>query len=35
MSAGAQMVKLEGGEVMAETVAFLSARGIPVAATSD
>lgn len=30
MSAGAQMVKLEGGEVMAETVAFLSARGIPV-----
>jgi len=30
MSAGAQMVKLEGGEVMAETVAFLSSRGIPV-----
>src|SRR4026208_714482 len=30
MSAGAQMVKLEGGEVMAETVAFLSTRGTPV-----
>ena len=30
MSAGAHMVKLEGGEVMAETVAFLSTRGIPV-----
>jgi 3-methyl-2-oxobutanoate hydroxymethyltransferase len=30
MSAGAQMVKLEGGEVMAETIEFLSARGIPV-----
>jgi len=27
---GAAGVKLEGGEVMAETVAFLSARGIPV-----
>ena len=30
MSAGAHMVKLEGGEVMAETVAFLVSRGIPV-----
>lgn len=30
MAAGAQMVKLEGGAVMAETVAFLAARGIPV-----
>jgi 3-methyl-2-oxobutanoate hydroxymethyltransferase len=30
MSAGAQMIKLEGGEVMAETVAFLVDRGIPV-----
>lgn len=30
MAAGAQMVKLEGGECMAETVAFLVARGIPV-----
>ena len=30
MAAGAHCVKLEGGEVMAETVAFLSARGIPV-----
>lgn len=30
MSAGAQMIKLEGGEVMAETVAFLVGRGIPV-----
>jgi 3-methyl-2-oxobutanoate hydroxymethyltransferase len=30
MSAGAQMIKLEGGEVMAETVAFLVQRGIPV-----
>lgn len=27
---GAQAVKLEGGEEMAETVAFLTARGIPV-----
>jgi 3-methyl-2-oxobutanoate hydroxymethyltransferase len=27
---GAAAVKLEGGEAMAETVAFLSARGIPV-----
>lgn len=30
MQAGAQMVKLEGGSVMVETVAFLAARGIPV-----
>lgn len=30
MAAGAHMVKLEGGAVMAETVAFLAARGIPV-----
>ncbi len=30
MAAGAQMVKLEGGAEMAETVAFLSRRGIPV-----
>ena len=30
MSAGAQMVKLEGGEIMAETVRFLVSRGIPV-----
>ena len=32
MTAGAHCVKLEGGAVMAETVAFLSARGIPVCA---
>ncbi len=30
MAAGAQMVKLEGGEHMAETIAFLAARGVPV-----
>jgi 3-methyl-2-oxobutanoate hydroxymethyltransferase len=30
MAAGAQMVKIEGGEPMAETVAFLTARGVPV-----
>ncbi|KPK35326.1 MAG: 3-methyl-2-oxobutanoate hydroxymethyltransferase [Betaproteobacteria bacterium SG8_40] len=30
MSAGAHMVKLEGGEIMAETVEFLVKRGIPV-----
>ncbi len=30
MAAGAHMVKLEGGEAMAETVHFLTARGIPV-----
>ena len=27
---GAAAVKLEGGEAMAETIAFLTARGIPV-----
>ena len=32
MAAGAQMVKLEGGAVMAETMAFLTGRGIPVCA---
>ena len=32
MAAGAQMVKLEGGEVMADTIAFLVQRGIPVCA---
>ena len=30
MAAGAQMVKLEGGETMVETVKFLTARGVPV-----
>lgn len=30
IAAGAQMVKLEGGAAMAETVEFLTARGIPV-----
>ena len=30
MAAGAHCVKLEGGAVMAETVAFLTTRGIPV-----
>lgn len=30
MAAGAQMVKLEGGAIMAETVRFLSERGVPV-----
>ena len=30
MAAGAQMVKLEGGAAMAETVAYLVQRGIPV-----
>ncbi len=30
MAAGAHMVKLEGGSVMAETVEFLTRRGIPV-----
>ncbi len=29
---GAQAVKLEGGKIMAETIAFLSLRGIPVVA---
>jgi 3-methyl-2-oxobutanoate hydroxymethyltransferase len=32
MAAGAHMVKLEGGEAMAETIAFLCGRGIPVCA---
>jgi len=32
MAAGAQMVKLEGGAVMAETTRFLVERGIPVCA---
>jgi 3-methyl-2-oxobutanoate hydroxymethyltransferase len=32
MAAGANMVKLEGGETMAETIAFLTQRGIPVCA---
>ena len=30
MAAGAQMVKLEGGAAMVETVSFLTVRGIPV-----
>jgi len=30
MAAGAHMVKLEGGEVMVDTIAFLTQRGIPV-----
>ncbi len=30
MAAGANMVKLEGGEVMVDTIAFLTQRGIPV-----
>lgn len=32
MTAGAQMIKLEGGAAMAETISFLSGRGIPVCA---
>ena len=32
LAAGAHMVKLEGGAVMADTVAFLTQRGIPVCA---
>lgn len=32
MSAGAHMVKIEGGESMAETISFLTGRGIPVCA---
>lgn len=32
MAAGAHMVKLEGGAVMTDTVAFLTRRGIPVCA---
>jgi 3-methyl-2-oxobutanoate hydroxymethyltransferase len=30
MAAGAHMVKLEGGAVMVDTIAFLTQRGIPV-----
>lgn len=32
MAAGAHMVKIEGGRVMAETIQFLTQRGIPVCA---
>ncbi|OQW41010.1 MAG: 3-methyl-2-oxobutanoate hydroxymethyltransferase [Proteobacteria bacterium SG_bin4] len=32
LAAGAQMVKIEGGQLMAETVSFLTQRGIPVCA---
>lgn len=32
MAAGANMVKVEGGEIMVETIAFLTQRGIPVCA---
>jgi 3-methyl-2-oxobutanoate hydroxymethyltransferase len=32
LAAGAQIVKIEGGLIMAETVAFLTQRGIPVCA---
>jgi 3-methyl-2-oxobutanoate hydroxymethyltransferase len=32
MGAGAHMVKIEGGAVMAETISFLTQRGIPVCA---
>ncbi len=32
MAAGAQMVKLEGGTAMADTIGFLTGRGIPVCA---
>jgi 3-methyl-2-oxobutanoate hydroxymethyltransferase len=32
LAAGAEMVKLEGGEVMADTVHFLVERGVPVCA---
>lgn len=32
ISAGGHMVKLEGGETMAETITFLSKRGVPVCA---
>ena len=32
LAAGAQMVKIEGGRIMAETVHFLTQRGIPVCA---
>ena len=32
MAAGAHMVKIEGGEIMVDTIAFLTQRGIPVCA---
>lgn len=32
MAAGAQMVKIEGGQIMADTIQFLTQRGIPVCA---
>ena len=32
MAAGAQMIKIEGGAAMAETISFLTGRGIPVCA---
>jgi 3-methyl-2-oxobutanoate hydroxymethyltransferase len=32
MASGAQMIKLEGGAAMAETISFLTERGIPVCA---
>lgn len=32
MAVGAQMIKLEGGAAMAETISFLAGRGIPVCA---
>ena len=32
MAAGAQMVKIEGGRIMAETIQYLTQRGIPVCA---
>lgn len=32
LAAGAEMVKLEGGEVMADTVHFMTERGVPVCA---
>lgn len=32
IAAGAQMVKIEGGQVMADTIRFLTQRGIPVCA---
>lgn len=32
MAAGAHMVKLEGGQIMADTISFLTQRGIPVCA---
>jgi 3-methyl-2-oxobutanoate hydroxymethyltransferase len=32
LAAGAQMVKLEGGKAMADTIAYLTGRGVPVCA---